>query len=105
MLEDSVLRCFVRVQIGEAIINSVFDAFQDGDDYIIVSEWGSRPDDPDEKQTPKEFFKVPASEVVTAPPERTDYELIYTRVIEWVSPSVTELPEPLPRSFHLPPDD
>jgi hypothetical protein len=105
MPEDCVLRCLVQVQIAGKTIPVVFDAVQEGSEFIIVSAWGSRPDDPDDRQTPKEFFKVPVSEVEPAPPDSKDYELICIRIIEWDAANIIDISAPLPRSFQLPPDD
>jgi hypothetical protein len=105
MLEDSVLRCLVHVQIAGITIPDVFDAVLDGDEYLIVTEWGSHRDATEAHLTPKEFFKVPACAIAVAPEGCKDYELLCTTVIDWAGLNPTDIPTPIPRSFLLPPDD
>lgn len=102
MLHDSILRCLVPVKFEGQTTEQIFDAVKDGDNYLIVLEWGT----PDENQrgiSPKQCVVLPSSEIEAVSDLNAEYELVSQTGIDFDTASFSDVEAVTNRLFQPPP--
>ena len=102
MVEDSVLRCLIAVRHGGQVGEQVLDAVRQGDNVLIVLEWGT-PDASQSGVTPKQYVVIPLNEITVETDPSKEYEIVSATGIDLDASSVTDVDAGTERLFQAPP--
>jgi len=98
MLHDSILRCLVPVKFEGQAFNQIFDAVREGDNYLIVLEWGT-PEETQKGLSPKQCVVIPALEIQVQCDLNADHELVSRTGIDFASASFSDVEKVTNRLF------
>lgn len=100
---DSVLRCLVAVKHQGEVSEQIIDAVQDGENYLLVLEWGTQDESP-AGVSPRQYVVVPATEIELVKDQRQNHEIISRIGIDFDDATISDTKMVVKRLFQPPPD-